>query len=243
MSFTEILNNVYFGNTVADYILAFSAFHVCLILLKILKELIHIKLRKISEKTDNKFDDLLVKIIDVKWPFYLVLSLYICLWFVKVPELITHIVNYMLLFVLTFYAAKGIQYTISYVVHKLISEQDEAEIQKDTAVIDLIGKIAKVVVWVVAILFILSNVGYDISTLLAGLGIGGIAIAFALQNVLSDIFASFSIYLDKPFIVGDYIVVGADSGVVQKIGIKSTRIETLQGEELIISNKELLKED
>ena len=235
----EYLHLVYFGNTVSDYILAFSAFHVCLILLKIFKELIHIKLKKISEKTDNKFDDLLVSIIDVKWPFYFVLSLYLCLWFIKVPDILSQTIHYLLLFVLTYYAAKGIQHTISYVVHKIISEQDEAEIEKDTAVIDLIGKIAKVIVWIVAVLFIISNLGYDISTLLAGLGIGGIAIAFALQNVLSDIFASFSIYLDRPFVVGDYIVVGADSGVVQKIGIKSTRVQTLQGEELIISNKEL----
>ena len=74
---------------------------------------------------------------------------------------------------------------------------------------------------------------------MAGLGIGGIAIAFALQNILSDIFASFSIYFDKPFKVDDFIIIGDDKGVVKKIGIKSTRIQTLQGEELVISNKEL----
>jgi len=71
------------------------------------------------------------------------------------------------------------------------------------------------------------------------LGIGGLAIAFALQNILEDMFSSFSIYFDRPFQIDDFIVIGDDMGIVKKIGIKSTRIQTLQGEELIISNKEL----
>jgi small-conductance mechanosensitive channel len=90
-----------------------------------------------------------------------------------------------------------------------------------------------------AVPFILSSLGYNISALLAGLGIGGIAVAFALQTILADIFASFSIYFDKPFRVGDYIVVGNDRGTVKHIGIKTTRIKSLEGPELVISNKEL----
>jgi len=81
--------------------------------------------------------------------------------------------------------------------------------------------------------------GIEVTSLIAGLGIGGVAIAFALQGILSDLFASFSIYFDKPFRIGDFITVGTDSGTVQKIGIKTTRIKTLQGEELVISNAEL----
>jgi small-conductance mechanosensitive channel len=88
-------------------------------------------------------------------------------------------------------------------------------------------------------LLFLSNIGVDVTPLLAGASIGGIAIAFALQNVLTDVFASFSIYFDKPFRVGDFITVGADSGTVKRIGIKTTRLQSLQGEELIISNKQL----
>ncbi len=103
----------------------------------------------------------------------------------------------------------------------------------------MLGKIVRVLVWVIAGLLVMSNLGYNISTLLAGLGIGGLAIAFALQKIFEDIFASFSIFFDKPFQQGDYILIGADSGVVQHIGIKSTRIQTLQGEELIVSNTEL----
>ena len=86
---------------------------------------------------------------------------------------------------------------------------------------------------------VLSNLGYNVTTLVAGLGIGGLAIAFALQKVLEDIFSSVSIYFDKPFEIGDFIIVGEQMGVVKKIGIKSTRIQALQGEEIVISNREL----
>lgn len=104
---------------------------------------------------------------------------------------------------------------------------------------ELITLLAKIVLWIFGGLFILSNLGIEVTSLIAGLGIGGIAIAFALQGVLSDLFASFSIYFDKPFRIGDFIVLGTDSGTVEKIGIKSTRIRTLQGEELVVSNTEL----
>ncbi|MFC1774805.1 mechanosensitive ion channel family protein [Nanoarchaeota archaeon] len=139
----------------------------------------------------------------------------------------------------TFYAIKGVQNVIDYGTQKVIRKRLDEEKDADTSIIDVLGKILKISIWFIAALLILSNLGYNISTLIAGLGIGGIAIAFALQNVLTDIFASFSIYFDKPFKVGDYIVVGADDGIVKKIGIKSTRITTLRGEELVISNKEL----
>ena len=109
----------------------------------------------------------------------------------------------------------------------------------DESVVDLLVKILKGIVWAVAIIVVFQNLGYDISALVLSLGIGGIAIAFALQNILADLFASFAIYFDKPFQVGDFIVVGKDMGTVKRIGIRSTRLQTLQGEELVVSNKEL----
>ncbi|MBI4232420.1 mechanosensitive ion channel family protein [Candidatus Peregrinibacteria bacterium] len=97
----------------------------------------------------------------------------------------------------------------------------------------------KIVIWSVGGLLIFSNLGFDVTSLVTSLGIGGIAVALAVQNILGDIFSSFSLYFDKPFQVGDFIIAGEHSGRVKKIGLKSTRLETLQGEELVISNKEL----
>jgi small-conductance mechanosensitive channel len=103
----------------------------------------------------------------------------------------------------------------------------------------VLRQLVKAIVYIAAFLAILAALNIDLSGVVIGLGVGGIAIALALQNALSDVFSAFSIYFDRPFEVGDFVVVGDYSGTVKKIGIKSTRLQLLQGEELVISNREL----
>ncbi len=98
----------------------------------------------------------------------------------------------------------------------------------------------KVVLWALVLLLALDNLGVDVTALVAGLGIGGIAVALALQNVLGDLFASLSIALDKPFVIGDFIVVDTLSGNIEHVGLKTTRIRSLSGEQIVISNTDLL---
>lgn len=105
----------------------------------------------------------------------------------------------------------------------------------------LAGLVARVVLWSIAALVILDNLGFNITTLMASLGIGGIAVALAVQNVLGDIFSSVSIALDKPFVIGDFIVVDSYMGTVEYVGMKTTRLRSLGGEQIIFSNTELLK--
>jgi small-conductance mechanosensitive channel len=104
----------------------------------------------------------------------------------------------------------------------------------------IIGFILNVVIWTLVLLLTLDNLGVDITALVAGLGIGGIAVALAVQNVLGDLFASLSITLDRPFVVGDFLAVGDFLGSVEYIGIKSTRLRSLSGEQIIMSNSDLL---
>ncbi|MCD6463902.1 mechanosensitive ion channel family protein [Candidatus Woesearchaeota archaeon] len=231
-----------YNNTWQDVLTAVIAFFISFFVLKLFKFYVIKKLEKLSKKTRTDLDDLIVSLLDkVGWSFYVIVSLYIALNFLTLPVIVVKIVYYLLLVVLVYYAIKILQGFIDYFTHQIIIKRQVEEKKKniDTSLIDLLNKAAKATLWVVAILLTLHNFGYNISALIAGLGIGGIAIAFALQNVLSDIFASFSIYFDKPFQTGDFIVVGDDMGVVERIGIKSTRLRTLQGEELVISNKEL----
>jgi small-conductance mechanosensitive channel len=103
------------------------------------------------------------------------------------------------------------------------------------------GLIARILLWSIALLVILDNLGFNITTLMASLGIGGIAVALAVQNILGDIFSSVSIALDKPFVIGDFIVVDNFMGTVEYVGLKTTRIRSLGGEQIIFSNTELLK--
>jgi small-conductance mechanosensitive channel len=107
--------------------------------------------------------------------------------------------------------------------------------------LDIIRFIASVVIWSLVLLLTLDNLGVNITALVAGLGVGGIAVALATQNVLGDLFASLSIALDRPFVVGDFLAVDTFLGSVENIGIKSTRLRSLDGEQIIISNGDLLK--
>lgn len=104
----------------------------------------------------------------------------------------------------------------------------------------IIGFVMRVVVWALILLLALDNLGVDVTALVAGLGVGGIAVALAVQNVLGDLFASLSITLDRPFELGDFIIVGDYMGSVEQIGVKSTRLRSLGGEQIIMSNADLL---
>ena len=107
--------------------------------------------------------------------------------------------------------------------------------------LDIINFIARLTVWSLVILVALDNLGVNITALLAGLGVGGVAVALALQNVLGDLFASLSIALDKPFVVGDRLEIDVYAGKVEHIGIKTTRLRSDSGEQIILSNADILK--
>jgi small-conductance mechanosensitive channel len=101
--------------------------------------------------------------------------------------------------------------------------------------------VARFAIWTMMVLLTLANLGVDVTAMVAGLGIGGVAIALAAQNILGDLFASASIVLDKPFVLGDFIAVGEDMGTVEHIGLKTTRVRSLSGEQLVFANSDLLK--
>jgi small-conductance mechanosensitive channel len=107
--------------------------------------------------------------------------------------------------------------------------------------LSLIQFVVRVAVWSLALLLIFQNLGFDITALIAGLGVGGIAVALAAQSVLGDLFSSLAIILDRPFEVGDFIIFGEQMGTVEKIGIKTTRIRALSGEQIAVSNTDLVK--
>lgn len=120
----------------------------------------------------------------------------------------------------------------------------EQALQNDpstASALSVLSFLARVVLWSVLLLMVLDNLGFDVNTLVAGLGIGGIAVGLALQNILGDLFASLTIVLDKPFQVGHFIIIDEFSGTVEHIGLKATRIRSLSGEMLVFSNADLTK--
>lgn len=134
------------------------------------------------------------------------------------------------------WSAGAVEFWISWKKQELSSED-----RSKASTISALGIFVKVVIWVVVLLLALDNFpGVDITSLIAGLGIVGIAVGLALQSILSDLFGSLTIALDKPFVIGDLIQIGQFSGNVEHIGLKSTRVRSISGEQLVISNSDIL---
>ncbi|PLX26025.1 mechanosensitive ion channel protein MscS [Candidatus Parcubacteria bacterium] len=242
MDFLENLKTIsLWGNSGYDYVVAIVVFVAFLFLLKIFQAIILARLQKIALKTSTDFDDILIEIFrKIKPPFYFFVAVYFAIKSLVLPELINKILLVLFIVVIVYEVIRGVERIVDYLFRKYLEKnQDEDTDVHSEAMIKLMQVLIKVALWIFGLIMILSNLGIDVTSLVAGMGIGGIAIALALQNVLGDLFSAFSIYMDKPFKVGDYIVVGTDSGVVEKIGMKTTRIRTLQGEQLVVSNKEL----
>ncbi len=227
------------GNTGYDYVIFLVIFLVVFMGLKIFRIYVLYRLRKLAEKTKNDIDDLVIDYISgIHTIFYFFISLYLALKYLVLSNFADRVINYMLVIFVAFYAVLAVNMIIDYFTRKEIEKRKEQN-KQDTSLVKVLSNIIKSAVWVIAILLIVSNFGVDITSLIAGLGIGGIAIAFALQKILEDIFSSFSIYFDKPFEEGDFIIIGEDMGTVKQIGLKTTRLQHLMGQELVVSNREL----
>jgi small-conductance mechanosensitive channel len=132
----------------------------------------------------------------------------------------------------------------SALVVALLKEYQSRNLETDPAAATTIGAlvfIGRLIVWTLVFVIALDNLGVDITALVTGLGIGGIAVALAVQNVLGDLLASLSIVLDKPFVVGDFLAVDDLLGSVEDVGLRTTRLRSLSGEQLVFSNTDLLK--
>ncbi len=226
-----------------SYLAAIVIFLALSVLFKVFLVVILNRLQKLSERTSNDIDDVVIKAFsNIRTWVYTLIALYLALSLFSLPASIDKIFTGFVLIIIAWQAIEFGLCFIEYGAKRFLEKDDNGDGKIDpnaTTASHMVTLLARIVLWSLGVIFVLSNLGIEVTSLLAGLGIGGIAVAFALQGVLSDLFASFSIYADKPFRIGDFIVVGADSGTVERIGIKSTRIRTLQGEELVISNAEL----
>ena len=238
----DFLQNTFFlGNSLLSYIyflgLLILSFLVSKVVLFIFKKYIN----KFAKKTKTKIDDILVDAFEkpILYTLFFV-GVYLSIRQLTLSATSIGVVNK----IVTVITIVLITWGITKLIHSTLEiywmpKAKKTSSNVDDNLIPVIKSLVSWLVWIISFLFILNNIGVNITSLAAGLGVGGLAIAFALQGVFADLFASISIYLDRPFNVGDYIVIGADSGTVKKIGLKSTRITTLQGEQLVVSNKEL----
>jgi small-conductance mechanosensitive channel len=231
-------HHVFLGNEYVQYLFAFIAFLVFVIILKIVQLVLVQYLERISQKTSNDLDDTLIEIIKTFRPsLYLFLSFYLALrFFIALSPVLVDVINGILVVLFVYQIVESVHILVKYSVKKyLLSESDPGA----ESMVQILSIISRVVLWIVGILVILSNFSVNITSLVAGLGVGGIAIGLALQPILSDLFSAFTIYFDKPIEVGDFVMVGDQSGTVERIGVKTTRFRALNGEEIVMSNSRL----
>jgi small-conductance mechanosensitive channel len=232
----------YFNNTLWQYTIAVGCFFGVLIALKIFKGFILVKLKRIAEKTENTIDDAVIDTLrKIRAPFYFFISFFVAIKHVNINEVALKAISVFLIFGIAFEVIKSLGDLVDYVIDLYIEKtiKQEKEKKQMRSMMRILRIFVMIVLWSITLLFILSNLGVNVTSVVASFGIGGLAIALAVQNVLSDIFSAFSIYLDKPFEVGDFIIIDTDSGTVEHIGLKTTRLRTIRGEVLVVSNKEL----
>jgi len=233
----SIMNDVYLGNTVLDWASGVVVFVLALIALSIFKSVIIRHMKKLAAKTKGDLDDAVIEFLEhISSNFYNVMAMYAAVQHLTLPSVVDLVLRTAFLLMLVSEVIKLIESVLSYALSKKLVGKGNDE---DKAISAALMVLLRIILWMVGILLVLSNLGFNVNSLIASLGIGGLAISLALQPVLTDIFSSFSIALDKPFEEGDYIVCGDFKGNVKKIGLKTTRLVALQGEELVISNTEL----
>jgi small-conductance mechanosensitive channel len=234
----EFLNQAYFGNTIAAYLVALGIFAGGIILLRIFKSIVLYRLKKWAEKTETTLDDFLIRGIEKSVvPLLYYGAFYVGITSLTLSSQAANVIKIISLFLLTFFIVRlissGIMFTMSYFIRK--QERGDEKVRQLRGMTVLIN----IFIWGIGVVFLMDNLGFNISAVIAGLGIGGIAIALAAQAILGDLFSYFVIFFDRPFEVGDFIVVGDKTGTVEYTGIKTTRIRALSGEQLVFSNTDL----
>lgn len=237
-------NLPYLGTTdVAPYVTAVLVFLVAIAVFRIVQMVIVSRLKAFSRKTTTDVDDVVIGAVEgVRTWVYVLIALYIALIPFELPHIAQMVLDIVFWFAVVWQLIEIGACFVDYGAKRFLEKDEDGDgvVDPNAATAShMLTLLARIALWTMGLLFVLSNLGVEITSLIAGLGIGGVAVAFALQGILSDLFASFSLYFDKPFRIGDFIVIGEHSGVVERIGIKTTRIRTLQGEELVVSNAEL----
>lgn len=199
------------------------------------------RLKKIASRTRTRADDVISEVVaTTRWFFHAALALEVARQFIEVPAEAVPFLNGTIVVALfvqlgLWVRTAGVSGTRSWMARQ------EVTVGHTATVASGINFMVNLLVWIVIGLLILTNLGVQVSAVIAGLGVGGIAAALALQSILGDIFAGLSMYFDRPFDIGDFVVINPHMGTVTKIGLRTTRLRSLEGEEIVVPNGDLVK--
>ena len=232
-----VLQQSYLGNTIRDYLIFCLTLLVGLYTARILRGLVSNGLKRWAKRTPTPLDDILLEICEDKLaPVFYLGVFYLSFLSLRLHPVLKQFIDSASVILLAFFVTR---FTLSLIEHVFIYRLEHAATSKTNLAVKAMFPILRVIFWCVAVIFVLDNLGLNVAAIVASLGVGSIAIALASQGVLVDLFAYFTILLDRPFEVGDFLIVGDMEGKVESIGIKTTRIRSLDGEQIIVSNKDL----
>jgi small-conductance mechanosensitive channel len=229
------------NNALRDWALALACTIGGYLVANLAKTMVSRYLSRKAVSQNRSWKEILATVLDQLHPLYLLLAaLSVGAGFLKLPKSSERIIAQLFLLAsllqIGLLATRAIRVWFEHYRREKVEKYAEA-----VTTLSSVSFLLRILLWVLLFLVALDNFGINVTTLIAGLGIGGVAVALAVQNILGDVFASFSIVLDKPFVIGDFIAVDTHMGTVEYIGLKTTRIRSLSGEELIFANDDLLR--
>lgn len=234
----NFFNYIFWGNSIRDWAIALAIIIGCVFLAKVLRSVVLVKLKKAAAATRTTADDFVITLLgQTGMPFLYILGVYSGIQYLSIPAKVQGILHVAILVVSVYFILLVITKIVGYLFQGFLNRRQgqQAELKQAKGILLIIN----IVIWLIGIIFLVDNLGYNITTIVTGLGIGGIAIALAAQAVLADLFSYLVIFFDKPFETGDFIIIGETMGIVEYIGIKTTRLRALGGEQLIIANTDL----
>jgi len=236
----DLLATTFLDNSLRTWAFALGVALLTFLALRFLGTRVLARLARVADRTENRWDDIVSAALGAtKSALVLVLALFAGANVLTLPPRVLSVLQS--LTVISLLVQGGLW--VSAGIKGWIAIQREMRAEEEAATVmtmNVIGIAARIALWSMVLLLTLDNMGIDVTALVAGLGVGGVAVALAAQNILGDLFASLSIVLDRPFVLGDFLVVGDFLGSVEEIGLKTTRIRSLSGEQLVFANADLL---
>lgn len=234
----EVLTQTYYGNTLQSWLLALTIIFLSVVLGRVIYWVFKKFVRIFTSKTKTSLDDIVVDMVEEPAVFVVVvMGVWFALKSLTLPETMTTIISnsYQVIIALL------VGWLLSRLFDALYREYmiplaEKTENDLDDQLMPIVSKGVKMIIWVMAIIIGLNNAGYDVAALIAGLGIGGLALAMAAKDTVSNIFGGFTIFADQPFKINDRIKIAGYDGVVTEIGVRSTRLKTLEGRIVTMPN-------
>ena len=234
----DFLSKTYYGNTITQWLVVFAVIIAALVVGKILYWFFSTVLRRLTQKTETKFDDIVIDMIEE--PIVVattVFGIWLGLRLLTLPENLELVIANVM--------KGGIILAVAWLLARLVDSMfreylaplaEKSENDLDDQLLPILRRSTKGLIWSLGIIVALNNAGYDVTAVIAGLGIGGLALAMAAKDTVSNVFGGFTIFTDRPFTLGDRVRIGSYDGTIREIGLRSTRIQTLAGTIVTVPN-------